>query len=227
MTSITTALLVAASLSALGASPVFAQSDGAVPGRVEVAVGPLWVGSQKLGDQAANETTSSGDQLALFSTSSELASRAGVEGRVGVKLWRSLEVEASGTYATPEIRTQVSADFEGAAPTTIAERIQQYTFAGGLVWYPVSRSGSRAAPFVTAGGGYLRQLHEAATLAVTGQFYQFGGGVKFLIASRPASRLKGIGVRVDARAVVRANGVAFGDRRAVSPALGASLFARF
>ena len=160
--SITTALLLAAGLSAFGASPAVAQSDGASPGRVDVAVGTLWVGSQHLGDQAANETTASGGQLALFTTSSDLASRAGVEGRVGVKLWPSLEVEASGTYASPEIRTQVSADFEGAAPITVTERIQQYTIAGGLVWYPVPRSASPIAPFVTAGGGYLRQLHEAA-----------------------------------------------------------------
>jgi hypothetical protein len=229
MITIRTVLLAAIGIAAVCVPPAAAQpaSPGAVPGRVELAIGPLWIGHQALGSSNATETTSSGGNLTLFSTSTDLAARAGVEGRVGVRISRAFEVEASGTYATPQLRSQISNDFEGAAPITAAEQLQQFTVTGGIVWYPAPESTSRLAPFVTAGAGYLRQLHESATLAENGQFYQVGGGVKYLFASRPASRLKGLGVRFDARAVARSKGVAFDDRRSFSPALGASIYARF
>src|SRR4029077_1292642 len=98
----------------------------------------------------------------------------------------------------PQIRTQITNDFEGAAPVTATEIIRQFTVGGGVVWYVrPARSASRLAPFATAGVGYLRQLHESGTLVETGHFYQFGGGVKYLFVSRPGSRLKGIGARID------------------------------
>lgn len=228
MKAIWMALLVAAGLLSLRVSPACAQSSQGAPGRVEMAIGPLWIGRHALGSSDANETTGTGGHLTLFSASTELASASGWEGRVGVKLWRSLEAEASATSATPEIRSQISNDLEATTPVTVTERIQQFTVGGGIVWCPpLGRSPSRLAPFVTAGGGYLRQLHETATLVQTGQFYQFGGGVKVLFASRPRSRLKGFGARVDARAIVLSKGVAFDSSRHTSPALGASLFVRF
>lgn len=228
MKAIRTALFVVAGLLSLRVAPAGAQSSRDAPGRVELAIGPLWIGRQALGSSDANETTSTGGHLALFKASTELASASGWEGRVGVKVRRSFEAEASATYATPEIRSQISSDLEATTPVTVTERIQQFTIGGGLVWYPpLGRSPSRLAPFVTAGGGYLRQLHEAATLVQSGQFYQFGGGVKVLFASRPRSRLKGFGARADARAIVLSKGVAFDSTRHTSPALGASLFVRF
>jgi hypothetical protein len=208
---------------------VRAQSAGAAePGRFEAAIGPLWVGRQALGSSDANETTGAGGSLTLFSTSTDLSSASGLEARIGVKLSRAFEAEASGTYATPQLRTQVSNDFEGAAPATATEVIQQFTIGAGVVWYVrPARSASRLAPFATAGAGYLRQLHESGTLVETGRFYQFGGGVKYLFVSRPGSHLKGIGARIDVRAVVRQQGIAFDAGRHISPAVGASLFARF
>jgi hypothetical protein len=221
-------LLVITLLASLGASSAMAQSVPPEPGRVELGFGLLWVGSQSLGSATATETTSTGGQLPLFSTSTALASRTGIEGRLAVRVWRSIAIEAAGSYATPDIRTQISNDFEGAAAVTATERIQQYTVGGGIIWrLPFARTGWHLSPFVTAGAGYLRQLHESGTLAETGQIYQFGGGVSSLLIAHPASRLKGIGLRLDARAAVRSKGVAFADGRAVSPALGASLYARF
>jgi hypothetical protein len=211
----------------LTAAPVKAQSSQPAPGRVGVGFGLIWTGSQSLGSSDATETTGSGGDLVLFHTSSELTSRVGFEARVGVRVWRSLEVEASGTYATPQIRTQISGDFEGAAPITATEKVQQFSIVGGVLWrLPSIRQGSKLTPFVTGGGGYLRQLHEGDTLAESGQLYQLGGGVEYLF-SRGSSGVKGIGVRADVRAVFRTKGVAFDDGHSVSPAFAASLYARF
>jgi hypothetical protein len=219
------AVLVAVSVG--GASPARAQTP-AEPGRLELGIGPLWAGHASLGSMDANETTATGSAFRLFSSSTELSSATGVEGRVGVRVWRRFETEVSASYGKPVLRTAAGNDFENAPSVTASETIQQFTVSAGVVWYlPHPRIGSRLAPFATVNAGYLRQLHEAGTLAVTGQVYQLGGGLKYLFVSRPASHLKGLGARLDARIAARVRGVAFDGRTRYAPALGASLFARF
>lgn len=210
------------------ASPVAAQPASSIPGRLELGAGLLWIGGQPLGSRDANLTTGTGSTLRLFSSTSDLRPVTGFEGRVGVKLTRAVEGEVVASYATPRLRTRVSNDTENSAGATATESVQQYNVGAGVVWYALTpRAGARARPFVTAGASYLRQLHEAATLVVTGQTYYIGGGAKLLIVSRPRTALKVIGVRLDARAVVRTKGITFDGRRSISPAVGASLFARF
>jgi hypothetical protein len=225
-----TARLALVIVSTLDVPAARAQSLAALqPGRFEVALGSQWIGHQGLGSNNANETTSAGGSQKLFSTSSDLVGAAGLEGRIGVRLRRSLEAEVEASYAKPPLRITISSDFESAAPVTASETIQQFTFGAGVVWYLPSRARrtTRLAPFLTAGGGYLRQLHESATLLETGHFYQFGGGMKYLLASRPTRQLKGVGVRVDVRALVRSKGIAFDAGHYTSPVIGASLFVRF
>lgn len=196
--------------------------------RFELGIGTLWMGHQPLGEVSANETTSTGGSLKLFDASSDLASAAGVDGRVGVRVTRSLVAEVEASYAKPQLRIALSNDFEGATPVTATETVQQFIIGAGVVWYVPGRVRTpRLAPFAMAGGGYLRQLHDRATLVETGRFYQFGGGAAFLVTSRPRFHLKSIGARIDVRAIVRSKGVAFDAGGHTSPAVGASLFVRF
>jgi len=51
--------------------------------------------------------------------------------------------------------------------------------------------------------------------------------VKWLLFARPRGLVNAMGLRVDARAVVRTKGVAFDDGGHASPAVGASAFVRF
>ena len=39
-------------------------------------------------------------------------------------------------------------------------------------------------PFVTAGGGYLRQLHEGLTVIEEGRVFYVGGGARYWIFAR-------------------------------------------
>lgn len=198
------------------------------PGRLEVAIGALWIGHQALGSNDANETTPGGSKLRIFSTSSDLASVAGFEGRIAVRLMRSLEAEVEASYGTPQLNVTISNDIENAPPVTAIEQVEQFTVGAGVVWYvPLRQWSSRLAPFATAGGGHLRQMHEERTLLETGQYYQVGGGVKVLLFSRSRGLVNAIGARVDVRAVIRMNGVAFDDGGHAAPALGASAFVRF
>jgi hypothetical protein len=196
-------------------------------GRFDLSAGLLWTGRASFGSAAANETSASGGPFLLFSTSSELAAAGGIEARIGVRLTPALQVEASSSYARVQLRTTVSGDSDNGPSAVLSETIQQVTIDGGVMlrlqrW----RFGGGAVPFVAAGAGYLRQVHEGNTLAVTGQAYRAGGGVNYLLMSR-TGLLKGIGIRADLRAIVRRKGVAFDGRAHTSPAAAGSVFFRF
>lgn len=221
------AALVLTGAAMFQASVAFAQSADPPLSRVEIGFGGLWIGRQPLGQRDLTETAAAGTARTLFSLSSELAGGAGFAGRAGVRVTRSLVVEAEGSYIKPQLRIALSGDTEGAAPVTATETIQQFTIGGGVLWYvPVSRT-PRLAPFVTAGGGYLSQLHEPDTLVEAGRFYQIGGGISTLLATGRHFHTKGIGARLDARAVIRSKGVAFDGGSQTSPAAGVSAFVRF
>jgi hypothetical protein len=209
---------------AVRASPVRAQPV-LEPGRLEIGVGPQWIGRAAFGSRNANETTGAGSPFTLFSTSAELASATGLEARVGVRVLRRLEAEAIGSYGTPSLVIRTSADSESAPGVAAKERLQQFTIHGAAVWYV--RAGARTAPFVTAGAGYLRHVHENDVLFSGGTVYEAGAGIKQLLVSRDRRRLKGVGVRADVRAVARAKGAATDGGTHVSPAVTASLFMRF
>jgi hypothetical protein len=185
------------------------------------------MGAESLGTKSATETTGVGGTSTLFTTTSELAGAVGIDGRAGIRVSRSWSVEAEASYLKPQLRIAVSGDTEGAAAVTAAETIEQFTIGGNVVWrLPGRRWSPRFAPFAIAGGGYMRQLHEAETLVESGRFYRFGGGVSaMLVANR--LRTKGAGIRADLRGLIRSKGVAFDAGSRLSPDAGASLFLRF
>jgi len=99
---------------------------------------------------------------------------------------------------------------------------------GALIDVMRGRPRSRVLPFVTVGGGYLRQLHEGDTLVQAGKVFYAGGGARIPFVSRGADkRLRQVGVRIDLRALLRSSSVMLDGESHVSPALAASLFVRF
>lgn len=221
------AVLACACLNALPVSPAYAQGVMEGRGRFELAAGPSWTGRESFTSKDATETAPTGGRSRLFSTSAELAAASGVEARAGVTVTRMLQVEVSSSYGRPQLRTTISNDVESAATVAASEPVRQFTFDGAvLLQLPRWHFGRRGVPFVSAGAGYVRQLHDGETLSATGQTYHVGAGVKILLKSRPTG-MKGLGVRGDARALVRTKGVAFDTRAHVSPVLAASLFVRF
>jgi hypothetical protein len=194
-------------------------------GRFEVSAGAGVVGTQTYGSVDANETTATGGAFRLFSTSSELGSAPGLDARVGVRVAGTLVVEADLIYTRPELRIATSSDVESAANVTASEPLRQYAVGGGATWYVPTTN--RVVPFVAGGGGYLRQLHDRALLVDTGRYYQFGGGVVYLLSQRPGAAIKATGVRVDARAVVFKDGVALDGGTHVAPSFSGSFVVRF
>jgi hypothetical protein len=211
---------------ALHALPASAQAASPPESRFEIGIGGLWMGTESFGTKPATETTGSGAATPLFNSSSELAGAFGVEGRIGVRVLRSLVAEADASYLNPQLRIATSGDTEGAAAVTATETVQQFTVGGSALWY-LPGGHSQIAPFLMAGAGYLRQLHEQGTLVGAGRYYQVGGGVNLMLVSSRRSHTKGIGARVDARAIIRSQGIAFDGGSTTSPAVGVSAFVRF
>ena len=220
-------VLACACLCALPLSSASAQAVVEERGRFELAAGPMWTGRESFASNDATETAPAGGRSRLFSTSAVLASAPGVEARAGVRLTRRLQVEFSSTYGRPPLRTTITGDIENAPTLTVGEPVRQFTFDGAVVLQlPRWRIGTRTLPFVSAGAGYLRQLHEGETLSAAGRTYHIGGGVKLLLKSR-ATGMKALGLRGDVRALIRSKGVAFDTDAHVSPVVAASLFVRF
>jgi len=219
--------MLAASLACWTAEAA-AQGTERMP-RFEVGGGVLWAFSTSFGSKDANFTTPAGGPYALFSTSSELASVDGAEVTAGVRMSRRIEAEVALSYSTPELRTSIANDAEGANSLTASESIRQFTIGGAAVidLKPL-KPGSNVVPFVRAGASYLRQLHESQTLVETGQEYDVGGGVRFPLKAAGLSRAPTrVGVRLEGRATIRAGGIALDGGTHTSPAVAASIFARF
>jgi hypothetical protein len=216
-------IVAAVLVAVLGVDSASARAQSTDPaGSIDLAIGPLWMGRTTLATGDARETTSGGDPFRLFASSTTLAAMTAGEVRLGVPLGRRLEVFGDGSFGKRQLRITARDDFENAAAITAAERIEQFTVTGGVMWF-VSRS--RVAPFVAAEAGILRELHEERTLVETGRIYLAGGGADILFAARTGGR-RAFGARVDARAMLRSKGFLLDSSR-VAPAVGISVFARF
>jgi hypothetical protein len=104
-----------------------------------------------------------------------------------------------------------------------AERLAQYVIDLGVVWQLPRPVLGRLRPFVTGGGGYLRQLYDERTLVETGQVYYLGGGVRYWLSGGDARR-RSLGLRGDVRATWRLDGVDFEDQTRAWPSVSLLMF---
>ena len=214
-----TVIAVSAAVVLLTSRTIAAQTGG----RYEVAAGVRVVGPEPLGKVDATETNAGGGTFRLFTADSTLDALLGFEARLGIRLSPSLRIEATGSYGASDLKVALNSDVESATAVTATERVAQFTLEGAAVmeltqWHV----GAHGAPFIAAGAGYLRALHEDRILVDEGVLWHAGGGVNLVLRSNPGSAL---GVRLDARARFQ-RGV-INDGVHVSPAFGASAFVRF
>jgi hypothetical protein len=198
--------------------------------RVELEVGGGLVSGAGLGakdaDLRANAQTER--PFRLFTADSRVGAAPTLLVRAAVPLGARFSLEGGMTWGRPEIRTSVDTDAEGAAPVTTVERINQYIFDASLVWmFDVVQPGDRVIPYVSGGGGYLRQLHEGRTLIEHGQAYHAGGGIKYLLLSRRNRPVRSAGLRGDARLELLNGGITFGEGPRPHVAISGSVFVGF
>jgi hypothetical protein len=196
--------------------------------RFEIAVGLLLDREVALGESDALETTSSGPPATLFRTSTDLQRTWGPLVRLNVRARRNLEAEIFASFTRPRLSTTISDDSETTETVTASEALRRYTIGGGALWYwPRRNQAAALRPFIAGGVAYLREMHEANTLASTGRTYDAGVGAKYYLRSGTTARPGRYGIRGDARVEARSRGVAFDDDLRFGPALSVSLFARF
>lgn len=184
-------------------------------------------GAYDVGDATAqlrgNGLGASATPFTLFNAESRVTAATAPAIQVGFALSRTLALEGSAMFTHPRISVSISGDAEAPAQELPGERLQQYQFEAGLTWQVPVRMGRRLAPFVGAGGGYLRQLHEDRTLAETGQVYHAGVGARYWLRGGTAAS-KAIGLRGDVRLNLRRNGIDFEDKMRAYPSVSLSAF---
>lgn len=202
--------------------PVEAQAQ--TGGWMDAAVGVQWTGAATLGSADARLTTPGGGARVLFETRSGLTPVRGIEATFHVRITRFLRIGATVSSGRSHMETRITADAEGAPDTTVSERVTEFAVGGAVVADLRPAAGARIRPFVSAGAGHLRHLHEGRPLVETGRIYHVGSGVDYLLrgGGSPA-----VGIRGEIRAVLRSQGLFFDDGLHVSPAVAGSLFVRF
>lgn len=177
---------------------------------VEVSLGAALGGPAALGSAGADLIRPNGSSLTQFRTGTRFG--AGVGGEVGVAAYfsRRAGIEATGYWLRHQVRTEITDDYEGAPSVTLTQPIYRMSVEGALV--VMLTQGPRADVFVRAGGGWMQEVADGATLAETGTTATVGVGAKYWWRDRPLGRGTRIGLRMDARVLARNGGVTLGSR---------------
>ena len=216
------ALTVATAL--LAAWPVSAQARPA--GRLEVGGGVGVMGAIHFASVPANEIAPGGNTLTLFQSRSGLETTPAVVARLGVRIAARWWAESAFGLGSTNLVTDITHDRETGA-ATVSEPVTQYAVEGGLALRLRGSSPGRLKPFLGAGGGYLRQVHDGRMFVDTGWSAYAGGGIHYLLKQAATGAVKGLGIRVDARAAFAGGGTSLDGDVHVAPAAGASVFVRF
>jgi len=193
-----------------GAQASFAQTPATTSRRPEVDVDLIWLAGASAGSQNANLTAPDGSALVLFSSSQRVGPAFGPEAHVGFRLTRHLSAEVTGSWTHAELRSSLSADFEGAPPVTATERISMFTLEGSGVWFLARRG--KWQPFLRGGAGWLRELTSDSAVAADGVIAHGGAGVKYWFNR--------FGLRSEVRVVSRSEGLLFGNSRRLNSIAG-------
>jgi len=216
--------MILALLPAPAAAQVRYQARTPRRGSSELSGGLVWSGALDFGTRTADETrninTGQG-AFPLFSTASRVPAVAGVQGRLGIYLSRAVAIEGGVQYSRPRLSTLVSADAEQAPDVTVSETLTRYIVDGSILFHltGLSFAGGRGMPFLSGGGGYLRELHSGNELMESGREYHAGAGIKVWFSDRP----RRLGFRADIGASIRDGGVDFDPGRRTVPTAGVSL----
>ena len=213
-------------VAALTAWVVLAGAAGA-SAQVTVSAGGGWAGGHPVGSATATLRTNAPGPapppFTLFAVDSRMAPAPMGEARVGVALTRRLTVEGSAAFARRRLAFAVSGDPEAPAQSFTGESLQHYQFDAGLAWHLPIRRVRRVMPFVSGGGGYLRQLHQDRTLVKSGQVYYAGGGARYWLRGGPEAP-RSVGLRGDLRVTVKRRAIEFENRTRMYPTLSLHLF---
>ena len=223
-------VLALVTLPATAEAQVWRAGGGDAPraGSKEFSGGATWSRGYDLGAARATLTRNPGtgaSPFELFSADTRIDPAPAGHARLGVYLARSVSIEGGVQYSRPMLRTRLGNDAEGAEAITASETVTRLAFLGSVLFHivPASFAGGRGVPFIVAGGGYVRELHQGNELVETGREIHVGGGLKYWFGNGR----RRAGLRGDAGVSVREKGINFGDARRMVPTAGVSLLYLF
>lgn len=191
-----------------------------------LGAGFVWSGSYGIGDATAQlrgNSTGTPPPFTLFRADSKIDAVIAPALTVGMALTPRLAIEAAAFFEQPRIAVTIAGDPEAPTQDLSGEKLEQYRFEAGLNWQLPIAIGPRLAPFISVGGGYLRQLHEDRTLAESGQIYYAGTGARYWLRGR-AGRSVALGLRGDVRVNLRRQGIDFADEMRIFPTVSIAAF---
>ena len=224
----TSQAVLAAIVLSLFASSASAQEGPSLRAHhVTLGASVVWAGGYDIGDATAelrgNAPGAAAPVFNWFTSASRITAAAFPELHVGIALTPKFSVDGGVAFAKPRIAVAITNDAEAPAQELPGEQIEQYQIGAGVTWQLPVGLGRKAAPFVSAGGAYLRQLHEDRALAETGQVYYAGAGARYWLAGGHGAA-KAAGVRLDARVNLRKDGIDFENKMRAYPSLTLSFF---
>ena len=217
-------ILASAVLPATVRAQVYIGHDIPHRGNVAISGGAVWSGGYDLGSASADETRNTGTgtgPFVLFSASSKADPSVGLQGRLGVYLASSVSVEGGVFVARPNISTRLTGDAESAPDLTATETLTRLVVDGSVLFHlsGASFGGGRGVPFVTGGGGYLRDAHEKNEVIETGHEFHVGGGMHYWFGEGKHR----FGVRADAAVSWRTGGADGADTTRTVPMVAGSI----
>jgi len=169
--------------------------------RVEVGADLRWLTGVQLKDVNANEIAFGGATRALFKSATSFEPAPCAEGRVAVGLTPLLDAEASIALGRSQLTTKITQDQE-TADATITEHVTEYLVEGGVAAHLARWQRRRAAPYASAGIGYLRQLHDGHTLVSGAPAVYVGAGVHYALNESSKRGLRVAGLRAELRGTI-------------------------
>jgi len=165
---------------------VYSGGDAPDRGSIEVGGGGNWGPGFETGRTIA-ELTRGGqsDGFDLFTSEEDVSGFPGLHAWLGFYLSRALSLEGGVRFSKPELAYRLSGDAESAPDETAAETLSSYVFEGSALFHftQAAFAGGRGIPFVSGGGGYIRELHESNQLVETGNEIHVTGGFKYWFGS--------------------------------------------
>lgn len=205
-------------------------ADPSTTGRLELSAGAGWWSGYGLGQVSVPQPGGGGRGAPLFEADASIGGSAAVTARVGWRVWRTLVVEGAATFSRPSLHQMVQSDVEPALNGALETPFHQLAAEAGLL-VPLRRLAmreGRVVPFVSGGGGYLRQTYDDGLLLETGKLAYGGLGVRWGAASaRPDRFVEHLGWRLEGRLVLRSGGIDVEDAIRPSALLTAGFFIRF